>query len=67
MFISTWNCIAVPIYGKIPKRTTRDAMGSSLQAFRLKAGEATIPTNYGLYPNEMASDFAFLPFGGRGA
>lgn len=65
IFISTWNLHRSPDLWENPEKFDPTRWERSFKNPSVKGWEGYNPDKVaGLYPNEQASDFAFLPFGG---
>lgn len=65
VFVSTWNLHRSPEYWEDPEAFDPDRWARPFTNERVKGWQGYRPDLVsGLYPNEVASDFAFLPFGG---
>jgi cytochrome P450 len=65
IFISTWNLHRSPELWENPEKFDPTRWERSFHNPGIKGWEGYDPTKIrGLYPNEQAADFAFLPFGG---
>jgi len=65
IFISTWNLHRSPELWENPEKYDPSRWERSFKNMGVKGWEGYDPSKInGLYPNEIASDFAFLPFGG---
>lgn len=65
MFISTWNLHRSPDLWENPEIFDPTRYERSFQNPKVKGWQGYNPDKVqGLYPNEQAADFAFLPFGG---
>lgn len=65
IFISTWNLHRSPELWENPEKYDPSRWERPFKNMGVKGWEGYDPRRInGLYPNEVASDFAFLPFGG---
>jgi cytochrome P450 family 97 subfamily B polypeptide 3 len=65
IFISTWNLHRSPRLWEDPETFDPTRWERGFQNSKIQGWEGYDPEKIrGLYPNEIASDFAFLPFGG---
>mmetsp|Transcript_61332 Transcript_61332/g.168352 ORF Transcript_61332/g.168352 Transcript_61332/m.168352 type:complete len:412 (+) Transcript_61332:170-1405(+) len=65
VFVSTWNLHRSPEYWEEPEKYNPDRWDQEFQNSAVKGWKGYRPSMVnGLYPDEQASDFAFLPFGG---
>jgi cytochrome P450 family 97 subfamily B polypeptide 3 len=65
IFISTWNLHRSPKLWEDPETFDPTRWERGFQNSKIQKWEGYNPEKIrGLYPNEIASDFAFLPFGG---
>ncbi|CAB9509766.1 Psoralen synthase (Fragment) [Seminavis robusta] len=65
IFISTWNLNRSPELWENPEKFDPTRWERGFQNAGVKGWDGYDPEKIrGLYPNEVASDFAFLPFGG---
>lgn len=65
VFVSTWNLHRSPEYWDEPEKYDPDRWDREFQNPAVKGWKGYRPNMVnGLYPDEQASDFAFLPFGG---
>jgi len=66
IFISTWNLHRAPEYWEAPEKYDPTRWERPFKNPGIKGWEGYNPdkmSSFNLYPNEVASDYAFLPFG----